>query len=218
MRFVPAIAAVTLIVLSACSSAQSSPPAAPQNPSPLAASAAGSVAEPGKPAPDFTLTDVDGASVTLSGLKGKTVVLEWFNPDCPFVEYAYDKAGLADVSRAWAAKGVEWLVINSNKPGAQGSGLDTNRDARADWKLAPRVFLDETGAVGRAYGAKTTPQMVVVGPDGNVAYIGAYDNAPLGNAEGGAKRAYTEEVLAAVTAGQPAPFARQKPYGCSVKY
>jgi hypothetical protein len=214
----PRIAPFAVALLAACSSAQSSPPAAPQNPAPLAASAAGQVAEPGKPAPDFTLADVDGKPVTLSALKGKTVVLEWFNPDCPFVEYAYDRAGLSDVSRAWVGKGVEWLIINSNKPGSSGSGLDTNREAREDWKLAPRVFLDETGAVGRAYGAKTTPQMVVVAPDGTVAYVGAYDNAPLGNAEGGTKRPYTEDVLAAVTAGQPAPFARQKPYGCSVKY
>lgn len=188
---------------------------APAAPLPASAEAAAVV---GQPAPDFTLTGVDGAEFTLSEHRGKTVALEWFNPDCPFVQYAYDEGPLGELSSRWTAKGVVYAAINSGKPGKQGTGAERNQKARADWGLEIPVLLDEAGAVGRTYGAKTTPQVVVVNPDGVLVYNGALDNAPLGRVSGDKHRVFADEVLAKVTEGGAAPYGHQKPYGCSVKY
>jgi len=168
-------------------------------------------------APDFMLKDTDGGSVRLSTLKGKTVVLEWFNPDCPFVKYAYDKGPLMHLPKQWMDKDVVWLAVNSGSPGKQGAGLDRNKRARADLQMPHRVLIDESGDVGRAYGAKTTPQIVVIDATGIVRYNGALDNQPMGRGKS-APQVYADEVLSAVLKGNPSPHSRNKPYGCSVKY
>ena len=173
----------------------------------------------GSPAPAFSLPDLEGKTVSLDNHKGKVVVLEWFNPGCPFVKQAHGpEGGLRTMANDWSDKGVVWLAINSGAPGKQGTGVDTNKKASEDWAMKHPVLLDESGTVGRSYAAKTTPQMVVIDPAGNQVYNGALDNAPFGKPKGGPLDAITERVLAAVTAGKPSPQAQSKPYGCSVKY
>ncbi len=172
----------------------------------------------GAPAPDFTLNDLNGTPVHLADLKGKVVVLEWFNPGCPYVVSAHQVGPLVDAASKWTERGVVWLAINSGFPGKQGTGAEANQSASARWSMPHSILLDESGATGRAYGAKTTPQMVVIDPEGNQVYNGALDNAPMGRIKGDVHTNYLERVLEAVTQGQASPHKRTKPYGCSVKY
>jgi hypothetical protein len=188
---------------------------APALPVPVDAAAAAVV---GQPAPDFTLNDLDGAPFKLSDKRGSTVVLEWFNPDCPFVKYAYDQGPLGSFAGRWIGEGVVVAAINSGKAGKQGAGVERNRAAKAAWGMPASVLLDEAGEVGRTYGAKTTPQIVVINPAGTLVYNGALDNAPLGKVSGDAHRVFADEVLTQVTQDGTAPYGHQKPYGCSVKY
>jgi len=178
-------------------------------------------AEVGQPAPDFTLTDLDGAPVRLSGLKGKVVVLEWFNPGCPFVKAAHTRGSLVDAAARAAKAGVVWLAINSAAPGKQGAGVEANRAARAAWKLEHPILLDESGDVGRAYGATNTPHLFVIDAAGRLAYRGAVDNSPDGERgapEGGALVEYAAVAVEDVRAGRPVRVTSTKAYGCSVKY
>lgn len=178
---------------------------------------ADTTAEVGKPAPDFTLTDLEGKEVKLSALKGKPVVLEWFNPGCPYVQYAHGEGPLGTMASEWTAKDVQWLAINSGSPGKQGHGLEVNKQAAADWKLSHPILLDESGTVGKLYGAKTTPQMVVIDAEGVIRYAGALDNAPFGKAEG--KHVdYVGDAIGAVLEGGEVQPDHTKSYGCSVKY
>jgi peroxiredoxin len=171
----------------------------------------------GAKAPDFTLPDLDGNAVQLSSFQGKVVVLEWFNPGCPFVKYAHAKGPLEAKASSHEAKGVVWLAINSSAPGKQGHGVATNKEAVESWKMSHPVLLDEDGKVGQTYGARTTPQMYIVAPDGTLAYQGALDNAPLGK-KTGAVVDYVDTALASLAAGQAPKTDKTKPYGCSVKY
>lgn len=143
-------------------------------------------AEIGQPAPDFELKDLEGNPVKLADYKGKTVVLEWFNPGCPFVKYAHGEGPLKSMAKDSMAKNGElvWLAINSGAPGKQGTGLDTNKAAASEWAMEHPVLLDEDGKVGRAYGAKTTPHVFVVDKEGKLAYRGGVDDAPLGERRG----------------------------------
>jgi peroxiredoxin len=172
----------------------------------------------GSPAPDFTLVDTDGKQVTLSQLKGQIVVLEWFNPECPFVKFAHGSGPLSYLPGVWTDKGVKWIAINSGAPGQQGNGLDKNRTARSLWSMGYPVLLDETGEVGRLYDAKTTPQMVVIDKDGIIRYAGGLDNAPMGKTEGNAVIPHVQNALTAVMTGKAVEVPSSKPYGCSVKY
>ena len=173
----------------------------------------------GLTAPDFSATGIDGTEFNLSDHAGKTVVLEWFNPGCPFVKSAHGKGPLQDLPGTWTEQGVVWVAINSGAAGKQGTGVAANQRAADKWDMDYPVLLDETGVVGMAYGAKTTPQMVVIAPDGKVAFNGALDNAPMGNTSGGAAPVpYTDEAIRAVVGGQPVSLASPKPWGCSVKY
>jgi peroxiredoxin len=173
----------------------------------------------GAAAPDFTLTDTDGEAHTLSDYTtaGAIVVIEWFNPDCPFIKkhHAAHKT-MNDLRTRFSAQNVVWLAINSSAPGKQGYGLERNRKAREDYAMAYPILIDESGAVGRAYGAKTTPHMFVVGKDGTLFYAGAIDNdndvTELGDVN------YVAAALTAITAGKPVAQSETKPYGCSVKY
>lgn len=172
----------------------------------------------GAPAPDFTLTDLEGKAWTLSALKGKTVVLEWFNPGCPFVKAAYEGGPLKDLASKQPEE-VVWLAVNSGAPGKQGAGKSENISAVSAWSIDHPVLLDADGKVGHAYNATNTPQMVVVDSKGSIAYFGALDNAPFNQVKGGDKRIdYTANALAAVLANEPVKPAKTKPYGCSVKY
>jgi hypothetical protein len=179
-------------------------------------------AQAGQAAPDFSLTDINGKTHKLSDFRGKTVVLEWVNPECPFVVKHYESSGnIPAMQKAAAADGVVWLSINSGKAGAQG---DFEPMKVASWSAktgaAPAAyFRDSDGAVGKLYGAKTTPHMFVITGDGMIAYAGAIDSIRSTKAEDIAKSTnYVTAALEAIKAGQPVAKASTEPYGCSVKY
>ena len=178
----------------------------------------------GQPAPDFTLTDLDGKSVSLHDLKGKTVVLEWWNPHCPFVKAAHTRGSLKTMAadRVAAAKGnLVWLAINSGGAGKEGAGADASRDGAKALNVKNPILLDGDGKVGHLYGATNTPNMYVIAPDGTLAYRGAIDNSPDGEMEaptGGKLINYVGAALDALAAGKPVDAKTTQPYGCSVKY
>jgi peroxiredoxin len=175
----------------------------------------------GSPAPDFTLADLDGHPVTLSAFKGKTLVLEWFNPGCPFVRKAHTVGSLKDTPGRAIAQGVVWLAVNSAAAGKQGAGTDANRNAVAEYGMKYPVLLDANGAVGHAYGATNTPNMFVIDPQGTLVYRGAIDNSPDGEGQSptdGKLVNYVDEALGALRAHQPVRMPETKAYGCSVKY
>jgi len=186
---------------------------------PVAARAAG--VEVGAPAPDFSLKDLDGKTVKLADLKGKVVVLEWFNPECPFVRASHTKGSLVGAAKRATQKGVVRLAINSAAPGKQGYGVEKSKAGKATFGLEHPVLLDESGAVGKAYGATNTPHMFVIDKNGKVAYRGAIDNSPDGEGgspEGGKLINYVDAAIDAVMAGQPVKVPSTKAYGCGVKY
>jgi peroxiredoxin len=175
----------------------------------------------GKPAPDFALKDLSGKEVKLSASKGKVVVLEWFNPGCPFVKKSHSAGSLVGAASRTAKDGVVWLAINSGAPGKQGNELAINADAAKAWSLSHPILRDETGTVGKAYGATNTPHMFVIDKAGKVAYAGAIDNSPDGEGkspEGGKLINHVDAALADLAAGRPVATAVTKAYGCSVKY
>lgn len=214
----PAPTAADTPTAPAVSPAQSTPSASANvvHPNPLADPSA--TAAIGQPAPDFTLHAADGTTVKLSDHKGKRVVLEWFNPECPFVKAAHDDGPLKDLAARTTATGVVWLAINSGAPGKQGHGAEANTRAASAWKLAHPILLDDTGAVGHAYGASNTPHMYIVDEQGLLVYRGGLDNAPMGEPDGGKRSAYLEDALAALASGKPVPTAETRAWGCSVKY
>lgn len=175
----------------------------------------------GSPAPAFTLTDTKGKQHSLADYKGKYVVLEWVNFGCPFVKKHYESGNMQATQKKAVEKGVVWLSVCSSAKFKQGhmSAADWNEEI-AERKLASTaVLLDESGQVGRTYGAKTTPHMYIVNPDGVLIYKGAIDDKPSTNKDDipGARN----HVLAALDesmAGKPVSTASTTPYGCSVKY
>ncbi|HYP89609.1 MAG TPA: thioredoxin family protein [Polyangiaceae bacterium] len=172
-------------------------------------------------APDFELPDLDGKSVKLSSFRGTTVVLEWFNPSCPFVKASHTKGSLVDTAARQVKKGVVWLAVNSGAPGKQGTGVAANRAGQAAFKLAHPILLDETGRVGHAYGAANTPHLFVIDARGVLVYRGAIDNSPDAEGEsptGGKLINYVDATLADLEAGRPVAVAETEAYGCSVKY
>ncbi len=175
----------------------------------------------GKPAPDFTLKDLSGKEVKLSSLKGKVVVLEWFNPGCPFVQRSHTVGSLVDTAKRQTKTGVTWLAINSGAPGKQGADAAMNADAAKNWSLAHPILRDEAGTVGKAYGATNTPNMFVIDKTGTVVYAGAIDNSPDGEGkspQGGKLVNYVDAALGDLAAGRPVQTAVTRPYGCGVKY
>ena len=178
-------------------------------------------AEVGKPAPDFALKDLDGTEVRLSSFKGKTVVLEWFNPGCPFVDKSHTKGSLQGAAKRHGKSGVVWLAINSGAAGKQGHGIEVNREAAKKYGMEHPILLDESGEVGKKYGATNTPHMYVVDDKGTLVYRGAIDNSPDGEGEsptGGKLVSYVDEALSAVAAGKAPATTETKAYGCGVKY
>ncbi len=174
----------------------------------------------GQAAPDFTLPTLDDRAWKLSDHRGKIVVLEWYNPDCPFVVHAHGEGGpLRDMGMKEMSEGVVWVAINSGAEGKQGAGHERNRKSLAEYDISYPILLDAKGDVGRTYAAKTTPQMVVIDADGKVAYQGALDNAPLGKVNGGGTlQTWTQDAIDAVQAGKAPSPAQTQSYGCSVKY
>ena len=175
----------------------------------------------GAPAPAFTLPAVEGKTVSLGDLKGKYVVLEWTNKDCPFVKKHYG-SGSMQATQAEAKKmGAVWLSICSSAPGNQGyMAADEYKGYLKDNKVAATaVLLDSDGKVGHLYGARTTPQIVVIDPKGTLVYNGAIDDKPDADPGSlkGAKN-YALDALRQAMAGRPVAVATSRPYGCSVKY
>ncbi|CAM3112161.1 redoxin domain-containing protein [Rariglobus hedericola] len=176
----------------------------------------------GQPAPDFKLTDIKGTTHNLADFKGKTVVLEWVNPECPFVVKHYEKSdNIPSLQKTATADGVIWLSINSAAAGKQGD-FDAAKVAAwsAKTKAAPTAYLRDTdGSVGKLYGAKTTPHIFVINPEGVVVYNGAIDSIKSADAEDITKAEnYAAAALAAVKAGHAVAKPTTQPYGCSVKY
>lgn len=174
-----------------------------------------------KPAPLFTLVDAQGKIRSLSHYKGKHVVLEWVNFDCPFVRKHYSSGNMPSLQAAYTVKGVVWLSICSSAPGKQGYFEGKGLIERiAKEKLASTAYLvDKDGAVGKSYGAKTTPTMFVIDPEGIVLYAGGIDDIASTNV-GDLSRArnYVRECLDAVLAGKEIKTKTSRAYGCSVKY
>ncbi len=211
-----AAAAVTAALTLACDPSS----AAPRQEAPKA-DAARTPAAVGKPAPAFKLKDLAGKEVSLSSFKGKVVVLEWINPGCPYVKKSHTVGSLVDAARRHARSGVVWLAINSGAPGKQGADPAINAEAAKTWSLDHPILRDETGAVGKAYGATNTPHMFVIDKTGVVVYGGAIDNSPDGEGKSptdGKLVNYVDEALAAVAAGKPVETHDTKAYGCGVKY
>lgn len=175
----------------------------------------------GQPAPGFSLPDTHGNVHALSDFKGKTVVLEWTNYDCPFVKKHYNTGNMQSLQKTYTDKGVVWLSINSSAPGKQGNypAADWNRMIDEKDAAPTAVLLDPDGKVGRLYGARTTPHVFVIAPDGSLVYEGAIDDNRSWDPKTveGAEN-YVRQALEAVMAGKPVPTATTAPYGCSVKY
>ncbi|MHC4751215.1 MAG: thioredoxin family protein, partial [Planctomycetota bacterium] len=170
----------------------------------------------GRKAKEFTLKSFDGKTVSLSDYKGKTVVLEWFNFECPFVMHHYDKQKtMVELARKYKNKGVVWLTINSTNHTTPAA----NKDFTRKHNLPFPILDDRSGEVGQAYSARTTPHMYIIAPTGNIVYEGAIDNSPLGKTpEGQQPVNYVDKALAELTSGNAVSTPRTNPYGCTVKY
>jgi hypothetical protein len=178
-------------------------------------------ADVGRSAPDFVLKDLDGRDVRLADFRGKIVVLEWFNPQCPFVNMSHTKGSLKGAAARHITDGVAWLGIDSSAPGKQGYAPEEIRDGMKRFGLTHPILRDETGTVGRAYGATNTPDMIVIDQVGILVYAGAIDNSPDGEGEspqGGTLVNYVDAALDDLAAGRRVRTPKTKPYGCSVKY
>lgn len=171
----------------------------------------------GDKAPAFELKDTDGKTVKLEDFKGKIVVLQWHNPECPFVVKHFDThKTMVNTYNQFKDQGVVWLAINSGAKGKQGAGLDINKKTKTDWNIPYPVLLDEAGTVGKAYGAKRTPEMFIINKDGVIAYHGAIDNNTDAKTAGDVN--YVAKALGQLVKGETITEATTKPYGCSVKY
>jgi peroxiredoxin len=175
----------------------------------------------GSAAPDFSLTDAKGKTHSLSEYKGKYVVLEWFNPECPFVKKHYGSGNMQKLQGEYTSKGVVWLTIDSSAPGTEGN-LTPEQAAKkmGEWKTRQTaLLLDPEGKAGRAYGAKNTPDMIVINPEGKIVYEGAIDSKASPNpADIPSSTNYVKVALDESLAGKPVTTSSTKPYGCSVKY
>jgi peroxiredoxin len=174
-----------------------------------------------EPAPEFTLTDSNGNAHSLSDFRGKTVVLEWTNAECPFVVKHYKSGNMQRQQAEATANGVIWLTINSGAPGKQGhvDGAGANAVIERTGGKQTAYLIDADGKVGRLYGARTTPHMFVIDGEGVLRYMGAIDSNPSGDpADIPNATQYVEVALAELAAGKPVSTPVTQPYGCSVKY
>jgi len=175
----------------------------------------------GKPAPNFTLPDVNGKRISLAAFRGKTVVIEWNNPDCPFVKKHYGSGNMQKTQAAAMKDGVVWLTINSSAPGNQGhvNGAQAKAYLAKAGARPTAYLLDPDGVVGKTYDAKTTPHMFVVNKAGTVVYAGGIDDKPTPNpADIKSARNHVLAALSEVKGGKAVSVATSRPYGCAVKY
>jgi len=182
---------------------------------------AGSMVETGKTAPDFSLTTVSGKTISLSDFKGKFVVLEWTNPGCPFVDKQYNSKNMQNLQKDMTAKGVVWLSICSSASGKQGDLTVSEWKGRIKktGMKSTDVLLDREGTVGHLFGAKTTPHLFIVGPEGNLIYQGAMDDKPSLNSDDiSSAKNYVRSALDEAMAGKAVSIPATTSYGCSVKY
>ena len=187
----------------------------------LWAAAVHAVPAVGQPAPDFTLKDATGRTVQLSDYRGKYVVLEWTNPGCPYVRKHYNSGNMASTQQDASSKGVVWLSVNSTER-ASGDYLEPARLVawQKERKLqSTATLMDEDGVAGRAYGARTTPHMYIVDPQGKLVYAGGIDSIASSSPSDIAQAVnYVKQGLAEAMAGKPITNAATRPYGCSIKY
>ena len=175
----------------------------------------------GSTAPDISAMDSKGKTQTLSQYKGKYVVLEWFNPDCPFVKKHYGSGNMQKLQQEFTGKGVVWLTIDSSAPGLEGNlTAEQANQKMAEWKTrSTALLLDPDGKAGQTYGAKNTPHMFVINPEGKIIYEGAIDSKPTANASDIASSTnYVKAALDESLAGKTLTTPSSRPYGCSVKY
>ena len=175
----------------------------------------------GEPAPDFSLTDSNGKTQTLSQYKGKIVVLEWNNPECPFVGKHYNSGNMQKQQAEAASEGVVWLTVNSGAAGKQGH-LDASEAKAYVAKVGGKessYLLDADGKVGHAYDAKTTPHMYVIDKDGTLRYMGGIDSIASTDVDDIPKATqYVRQALSELASGKTVSVTTSEPYGCSVKY
>ena len=172
-------------------------------------------------APGFTLTDAQGASPALADYRGKYVILEWVNFGCPFVGKHYGSGSMQELQRTMTARGTVWLSICSSAPGNQGyyEGEELKEKLKEENASPTAYLVDADGTVGKLYGAKTTPHMFIVDPQGVLIYEGGIDNIASTDRDDIAKATnYVKEVMAAAWDGKPLPVKKTRSYGCSVKY
>jgi AhpC/TSA family len=186
-----------------------------------AAPALAATAVVGQPAPAFSVTDASGKAVSLADFKGKTVVLEWVNPGCPYVRKHYDSANMQGTQKGATDRGVVWLAVNST---AQGHGDYKKPAEMAAWMqqqkaAATHTLMDSDGKTGKAYGARTTPHLYIVDAKGTLAYAGGIDDKPSADpADVKTAKNYVNAALGELQTGKPVAQATTRPYGCSVKY
>ena len=175
----------------------------------------------GKPAPEFTLNDVSGKAVKLADFRGRYVVLEWVNPECPYVEKHYGSANMQGLQKDYTAQKVAWLTINSTR---EGHSEYYPPQKMAGWmkemNAAPSAtLLDPTGKVGRAYNARTTPHMYIIDPKGQLVYAGGIDDKrSTSQSDVKIAKNYVRAAMGEALAGKPISSASTSPYGCSIKY
>jgi len=177
--------------------------------------------EIGKPAPAFTAVDTKGNEVSLADLRGKTVVLEWTNHQCPYVMKHYDAGNMQQLQTDAASDGVVWISLISSRPGAQGHVSPDKANSLTESRNASpsHVVLDESGVIGRQYDARTTPHMYVINPEGDLVFKGGIDDRPTTReADIDGATNYVRLALDAVKSGNPVETSVARPYGCSIKY
>lgn len=175
----------------------------------------------GQPAPAFQATDTSGRSVSLADFRGRHVVLEWVNPGCPYVRKHYDGGNLPATQKAATAQGVVWLAVNSTarSHGDYQAPADLAAWMSSKGAAASATLMDESGQIGRAYGARTTPHMYLIDPQGRLVYAGAIDSKPTANpADIASATNHVKMALADALAGKPVATPVTRPYGCSIKY
>src|SRR5437868_14392560 len=175
----------------------------------------------GSAEPDFSAPDANGKTQSLSQYKGKYVVLEWFNPECPFVKKHYGSDNMQKLQQEYTGKGVVWLTIDSNAPGSEGNiSAEQAKKIMASWKTKQTaLLLDPESNVAKLYGDKNTPNMVIINPEGKIVYEGAIDSKASPNpADIPSSTNYVKAALDESLAGKPVSNPTTKPYGCSVKY
>lgn len=247
-----ALVLASMLVLPACRKAEPRPevaPSAAEESAPASTTAAEKAeeapseapkfAEVGQPAPDFALQDLDGNTVKLTDHQGKVVVLEWFNPECPFVKLSHTKGSLKGAAAKAKEDGVVWFAINSNVSGSQGSDIEANRKAKGEFNMDYPILRDENSEVAKLYKAERTPHMYVINQAGILVYAGAIDSSPDGEeqspkagvstrhvGEDGKAECketdelvrYVDEALADIAADREPCSPTTEAYGCTVKY